>query len=259
VARSRRASREHRRAAHAPALPIPPIAAAGRGDGLTLSGATRSRSLLLLAALCVTVACRQDLFGASASASPAGSTTPVSTAAPTFRFIPDQESSLFTIRVREQLAGFTSLSDAVLTTTAISGVIGLTRDGRLTADTNLKIDLSKLQSDESRRDSFIKQDTLQTQRYPNAEMTVVGTIGLPQPLPQSGEWKFTLVTSATVHGTTHEVSWDVTGQRVGREIRATARTTVHFADFGLERPSVAAVLSVQDEIRLEVLLRAVQG
>jgi polyisoprenoid-binding protein YceI len=161
--------------------------------------------------------------------------------------------------VREQLAGFTSLSDAVLTTTAISGVIGLTRDGRLTADTNLKIDLSKLQSDESRRDNFIKQDTLQTQRYPNAEMTVVGTIGLPQPLPQSGEWKFTLVTSATVHGTTHEVSWEVTGQRVGREIRATARTTVHFADFGLERPSVAAVLSVQDEIRLEVLLRAVQG
>jgi polyisoprenoid-binding protein YceI len=236
------------------------LAPAGRGDGLTRSGATRSRApLLLLVVLCVTAACRQDLFGANASATPAGSVTPVSTSAPTFRFIPDQESSLFTIRVREQLAGFPAMSDAVLTTSAISGIIGLTRDGRLTSDTVVRIDLSKLQSDESRRDNFIKQDTLETPRYPNAEMTIVGTIGLPQPLPQTGEWKFTLVTSATVHGTSHEVSWEVTAQRVGREIRATARTTVHFADFGLARPSVAVVLSVQDEIRLEVLLRAVQG
>jgi polyisoprenoid-binding protein YceI len=185
--------------------------------------------------------------------------TPVTTAAPTLRFIPDQESSLFTVRVREQLAGFPAPSDAVLTTAAITGTIGLTRDGRITADTLIKIDLSTLESDEARRDNFIKQDTLQTQRFPTAEMTVLGTIGLPQPLPGSGEWKFTLVTSATVHGTTHEVSWAVTGQRVGRELRATARATVHFADFGLERPSVAAVLSVQDEINLEVLLRAVQG
>jgi polyisoprenoid-binding protein YceI len=161
--------------------------------------------------------------------------------------------------VREQLAGFPAMSDAVLTTSAISGSIGLTRDGRITSDTNLKIDLSTLQSDESRRDNFIKQDTLQTQRFPNAELRVLGTIGLPQPLPQTGEWKFTLITTATVHGSSHEVSWEVTGQRVGRELRATARATVHFADFGLTRPSVAAVLSVQDDIRLEVLLRAVQG
>jgi len=57
---------------------------------------------------------------------------------------------------------------------------------------------------------------------------------------------------------TREITWEVTGQRVGREIRATARTTLRFADFALRRPVVAAVLSVQDEIRMEVLLRAVQ-
>jgi polyisoprenoid-binding protein YceI len=164
-----------------------------------------------------------------------------------------------TIRVREQLVGFPSMSDAVLTTNAISGFVGLTRDGRITSDTALRVDLSTIQSDEARRDNYIKQETLDVARYPMAELTVIGNHGLPQPLPNSGEWKFTLVTSMTVHATTHEVSWDVTGQRVGRELRATARTTVHFGDFGLQRPSVAAVLSVQDEIRLEVLLRAVQG
>jgi len=164
-----------------------------------------------------------------------------------------------TIRVREQLAGFPAQSDAVLTTNAISGLIGLTRDGRITSDTVLRVDLGTIASDEPRRDNYVKQETLRVSEYPDAQVTVTGTHGLPQPLPASGEWKFTLVTAMTVHGTSHEVSWDVTGQRVGRELRATARTTVHFGDFGLERPSVAAVLSVQDEIHLEVLLRAVQG
>jgi len=217
-----------------------------------------SRPLIALFALFALVGCRPDLFG-GASPSPTGSPVPVTTAAPTFRFNADPESSLVTVRVREQLAGFTSMSDAVLTTSAISGVVGLTRDGRITAVTLLRVDLSTIASDEARRDNYIKQETLDVARYPTAELTVIGTYGLPQPLPASGEWKFTLVTSMTVHQTTHEVSWDVTGQRVGRELRATARTTVHFGDFGLQRPSVAAVLSVQDEIRLEVLLRAVQG
>jgi polyisoprenoid-binding protein YceI len=217
-----------------------------------------SRLLIALFALFALVGCRPDLFG-GASPSPTGSPVPVTTAAPTFRFNADPESSLVTIRVREQLAGFASMSDAVLTTSAISGVVGLTRDGRITADSALRVDLSTIASDEARRDNFIKQETLDVARYPTAELTVVGSYGLPQPLPLSGEWKFTLVTSMTVHDTTHEVSWDVTGQRVGRELRATARTTVHFGDFGLQRPSVAAVLSVQDEIRLEVLLRAVQA
>lgn len=178
-------------------------------------------------------------------------------AAATLRFVADPESSLVTVRVREQLAGFPSMSDAVLTTNQISGVIGLTRDGRITSETHLAVDLSTLASDEPRRDSYIKQETLNVSRYPTAELTIVGTHNLPQPLPASGEWKFLLVTSMTVHATPHEVTWDVTGQRVGRELRATARTTVRFGDFGLQRPSVAAVLSVQDEIRLEVLLRAV--
>ena len=215
------------------------------------------RIAFALAALAL-IACRPDLFG-GASPSPSVSPVPVTTAPATLRFNADPESSLVTVRVREQLAGFPSMSDAVLTTNAISGVVGLTRDGRITSDTALRVDLSTLQSDEARRDNYIKQETLDVAHYPTAELTVTGSHGLPQPLPASGEWKFTLVSQMTVHATTHEVSWDVTGQRVGREIRATARTTLRFGDFGLQRPSVAAVLSVQDEIRLEVLLRAVQG
>jgi hypothetical protein len=61
-----------------------------------------------------------------------------------------------------------------------------------------------------------------------------------------------------VHGVEHDVAWAVTATRAGRELKATATPTVHFADFGMERRSVALVLSVQDEIRVTVSLRAEQ-
>ncbi len=35
--------------------------------------------------------------------------------------------------------------------------------------------------------------------------------------------------------------------------------TVHFAEFGMERPSAAVVLTVQDDIRVSVKLRAEQA
>lgn len=182
----------------------------------------------------------------------------MSTASPLLRFKIQAEGSVVTVRVREQLAGLPAPSEAVLSTSLVSGEIGLTRDGRIASGTSIRADLSALESDDPRRDGFVKQQTLDTQRYPIADIIVVGTYALPQPLPSSGEWKFTLVTAMTMHGATREVQWDVTGQRVGREIRASARASVRFADFDLQRPSVAAVLSVQDEINIEVLLRATQ-
>lgn len=217
----------------------------------------RRGSLILLAAWLLVGGCRADLFTA-AGASPSPSIVPATTAAPTLRFVVDPAGSLVTVRVREQLVGLPAASDAVLTTSAISGQIGLTRDGRLTTESALLVDLTTLASDEPRRDTYVKQETLDTRRFPTAELGVVGSVGLPQPLPQSGEWRFSLVSTMTLHDVTREITWEVTGQRVGREIRATARTTLRFADFALRRPVVAAVLSVQDEIRMEVLLRAVQ-
>ena len=193
-----------------------------------------------------------------ASPSASAGTVEVTSASPTERFEPEPADSKVTVRVREQLATLPSSSDAVLETSAIAGTIGFTRDGRLTDSTVLRVDLSKLQSNEARRDSYVKQLTLETNAFPNAELRAIRTTGLPVPLPRAGEWRFRLVTQMTVHGVTKEVTWNVQGQRLGRILKATATTTVRFGDFGLERPRVAIVLSVQDEIRLEVQLTAVQ-
>jgi polyisoprenoid-binding protein YceI len=203
-------------------------------------------------------ACGGAAPAAVASPSASAAAADVTSAPATERFEPEPADSKVTVRVREQLATLPSSSDAVLETSAISGVIAFTRDGRLTDATVLRVDLSKLQSNEARRDSYVKQITLETNAFPMAELRAVRTIGLPAPLPRAGEWRFRLVSELTIHGTTREVTWQVQGQRLGRILKATATTTLTFADFGLERPRVAIVLSVQNEIRLEVSLTAVQ-
>lgn len=184
---------------------------------------------------------------------------PVASATAVVRLVIDPANSSVEIRVREQLAALPSMSDAVLTTKKISGEIGLSPDGRITATSLITVDLESLESDEARRDNFIKQNTLETQRFPTAEFKVLRTAGLAIPIPRSGDFQFTLISTVKVHGVEHDVAWAVTATRAGRELKATATTTVHFADFGMERPSAAVVLTVQDDIRVSVKLRAEQA
>ena len=61
----------------------------------------------------------------------------------------------------------------------------------------IQVDLSKLTSDESRRDNFIKGDTLQTNRYPNATFVPKQAEGLSTPLPTDGEVPFSSCTATS--------------------------------------------------------------
>jgi polyisoprenoid-binding protein YceI len=207
-----------------------------------------------LVALLVLVSCSRPVTSQVSSTG-----IPVASASAIVRFIVDPANSSVEIRVREQLAALPSMSDAILSTKKISGEIGLSPDGRITASSLLTVDLDSLESDEARRDNFIKQNTLETHRFPSAELKVLRTAGLAIPVPRSGEFQFTLISTVMVHGVEHDVAWAVAATRAGRELKATATTTVHFADFGMERPSVALVLSVQDDIRVSVKLRAEQA
>jgi hypothetical protein len=57
----------------------------------------------------------------------------------------------------------------------------------------------------------------------------------------------------TIHGVTREVTWDVIASVTpDGALHGKALTKFPFATFGLTRPSVAVVLSVEDEIRLEI-------
>jgi polyisoprenoid-binding protein YceI len=175
-----------------------------------------------------------------------------------FEVVPAQSKATF--RVREQLAGVPAPSDAVGATNAVAGQLTLHPESGIVGDASrVTVNLAQLRTDVPLRDNFIKQNTLQTARFPNAEFVPAQATGLPNPLPPSGEHRFTLTGPLTIRGVKKDVTWDVTARREGNTIAGTATTSFKFGDFGMTPPVVGRVLSIQDEIRLEVDLVANQA
>ncbi len=190
---------------------------------------------------------------AQPSTASAGATTGV-------KLVIDSSASQASYHAREQLVGKTLPSDAVGTSKAVSGSLLLTSDGTVLRDqSQITVDLTKLQSDESRRDNFIKSDTLQTSRFPTATFVASEVQGLPLPLPTSGEATFQLVGDLTVHGVTKPVTWQVTAQFDDTAISGTATTSVNITDFGMSPPKVGPVLSIQDGLNLDLAFTAARG
>ena len=155
-------------------------------------------------------------------------------------------------RVREQLAGIDFPSDAVGRTAAISGGIVLDANGGIVKDqSKFTINLATLATDSDRRDNYVRRNTLQTARHPDAVFAPTELKGLRFPLPESGDVTFQMVGDLTIRGVTRPVTWDVTAKVANGSIQGDAKTTFTFAQFEMTKPSVRSVLSVEDEIRLE--------
>ncbi len=197
----------------------------------------------------------------AAPASPAPTATPLATvsAAGPWTFTVDA-SSKATVRVREVLAQIRAPGDAVLTATGVKGSFTLNSDGTFAASSKITADLTTLRSDQSQRDSFIKDNTLETRRFPTATFVPKQSTGLTLPLALSGDVKFTLSGDMTIHGTTKTVSFAVSATRTGSKLTATvtADPAWKFADFGMTVPRVVSVLSIEDDIRLEIALVATE-
>lgn len=170
----------------------------------------------------------------------------------TIRFAVAADGNEARYLVREQLAGFDFPNDAVGRTGAVSGELVL--DGRgavVPGVSRFVIDVSTLQSDQARRDNFLRRNTLATAEHPNVVFVATSARGLPFPLPRSGEVQFQLVGDLTVRDVTRAVTWDVTARFDGGAVVGRAQTKFTFAEFNLTKPRVARVLSVADDIRLE--------
>jgi len=156
-------------------------------------------------------------------------------------------------RAREVLAGNTLSNDAVGTTKQIEGTLIGKMDGTIvSAQSKFRVDLRTLKSDQAMRDNFIKQDTLNTAKFPYAEFVPIQAPGLPLALPADGKANFQLVGDLTVRDVTKRVTWDVVSQVNGDLITGTAVTKFSFGYFNMTKPNVARVLSIEDTIQLEL-------
>ncbi len=156
-------------------------------------------------------------------------------------------------RINEQLARRDLPNDAVGTTSEVEGQIVFLEDGSVDAErSEITVGVRSLTSDSSRRDSYIQRNSLESNQYPEVTLALKEIRGLAWPLPTSGEATFEMVGDLTIRDQTHSSTWETTATFTADGIEGLAKTVVTFEQYGMTKPRVAIVLSVVDEIRLEI-------
>jgi polyisoprenoid-binding protein YceI len=162
-------------------------------------------------------------------------------------------NSIGRFRVREQFARVSLPNDAVGTTKKVAGSVVFDGSGAVLANqSKITVDLLSLISDEDERDEFLRTNSLESEKFPLAELVVRETPGMPWPIHCQGEADIQLVGDLTVHGVTSSLTWDATVQFRPDAIKGLMKTSFPFSTFDMKKPRKLFLLSVDDNIRLEL-------
>lgn len=178
------------------------------------------------------------------TATPTATATATATPGTAWEVAPGDETFVG-YRVREEFAGF-GVKDAVGRTPDVSGTATVEGDTITAAD--LEADLTTLTSDDGRRDNALRDRGLESGRFPDARFELTEPVDLSRERAAArGE--------LTLHGETKPIRVRLSSQRVGDGIELVGSSRIEFADFGIEPPSVAGFVTVEDQGTLEFKLR----
>ncbi|HEX2148911.1 MAG TPA: YceI family protein [Actinomycetota bacterium] len=158
-----------------------------------------------------------------------------------------KEGSEAGYRVREKLARLPATSEAVGRTSKVSGGFTVSgENGNYTlANIGVEVDMASLQSDSPRRDEALQERGLETNRFPTASFRSPGPMELPDGLTAGEPVDFLLDGALTIHGVTRQASIPVRAQLAAGTLEVVGTLIMHMADFGIEAPSVANIVSVE--------------
>lgn len=187
----------------------------------------------------------------TSSASSGGSLDGTWTIDDTSGSLAEGTSSFAGYRVKEELAG-TGANTAVGRTQNVSG--SLTIDGTTITAMQVSVDMTTLQSDDSRRDERLRTDGLQTDQFPTATFTLTKPIEVGS-VPKDGQTiQAVAVGDLTLHGVTRSVEIAIQAQRTGNEIQAIGSVDVALTDYAIEAPTGFLVLSIANTGTIELHL-----
>ena len=158
-------------------------------------------------------------------------------------------------RVTEQLARLPSPIQAVGYTNSITGGIYIDSLGNPDSNSILNIDLSSLKSDESNRDNYLKRNSLETDKFPEAVFEIKDIIGLnTESLMNTGknDFEMQLVGDLTIHGVTKTKTWNITASSESGKLKGKGSVSFPFSDFDMKIPQLFFIISVEDNITLEL-------
>jgi polyisoprenoid-binding protein YceI len=114
--------------------------------------------------------------------------------------------------------------------------------------------MTALKSDDTRRDSQIKAKGIETTKFPSASFELSSPITLPALPKLLDEIPTKALGRLTLHGVTKDVTLDLTARWSGDRIDIAGHTDIVMADYGIDPPSIAGIVSVQNHGVLELQL-----
>lgn len=147
-------------------------------------------------------------------------------------------------------------TEAVGRTSSVTGSIEIA--GTQVTTGSFEVDMTTVESDESRRDGQFRGRIMQTDQFPTATFTLTAPIELGS-VPAEGEAITATATGdLTLHGVTNSVTFDVQAQLSGGVVQIVGSTDIVFSDYDISDPSTAGI-STQDHGTLEFSLDLTQG
>ncbi|MCY4575057.1 MAG: YceI family protein [Chloroflexi bacterium] len=164
-----------------------------------------------------------------------------------------QEGSLARYLIREELASVELPFDAIGETSEVSGAFTFSADGEIVPESSrIVLNAASLRSDEENRDRYLQRNAIQTATYPEIVFVATSVDGLEWPLPSSGDAEFTIYGDLTVREVTRPVAWQTVATFDGASVTGTAKTNFTFGEFEMEVPDLFFIISLEDNIRLEL-------
>src|SRR5690606_24367971 len=119
------------------------------------------------------------------------------------------------------------------------------------------VKVEQFESDNNLRDARIRQDFLQSHRYPLATFDFEEIEGLTGTLEEGRTYEFTMRGNVMVKDRPATSEWDVTATYDDGELEATATTVAKLSRFDAGPISIAGLVQTEDDVTLTLKLTAV--
>jgi polyisoprenoid-binding protein YceI len=189
---------------------------------------------------------------------------PVAEGARRFVVVPAESSAAYVVD-EEFLAGALAklgidagLQKITGSTNEVTGELQLKLDDPQNAlvSGEFTVNLPSLKTDQDRRDSWIRDNALESNRFPVAKFVATSINNAPASYTDGAEVTFQLLGDLTVRDITQPVTFDVTATLTGDTIKGVATTAMKISSFGFDPPNFANTLTVADDFTIQVELTA---
>ena len=183
------------------------------------------------------------------SESTAPAVTPAAPAGGTSRQYVVVEGSEITFTVGEVLSRLPTPIEAVLRTSELSGQINL--DGQ---PSTVEVNLHSLNSDQQYRDRYVQLQMFP--QHPVASFTLDSVTELPDEFDSGDTFQRSVSGTLNVKGADFPISFDLEVRNDGDLLNVLGRTVFTWQQLDVPVPTARSVVSIDDEVHVEILLVA---